>query len=136
MNRKFSIALSLAAILAMIFTSLVLADVPPAHLVFTTDLDLPCKVEVDVFNFTNPAGQPMQSATGLASKSAPWPLDAYPLSQITFGYQTPVVCNGITYNLLSVSSSGGSLNTAGDSGTTTTMTGHYFDTTPPVWDIP
>ena len=130
MNRKLSIAASLAGGLAVILSSLVLAADPPAHVMFTTDA--PCPVTVQVLSYTDPSNQPGQPVSG----STPWKLDTFPLTSVTFFYPASVVCSGTTYNFVSVSP--GNPVISGAAGTTTTVTGHYSvpDTTPPVWTVP
>jgi len=132
MKKKFSIALSLAMILAIALTSLALAADPPAHVVFTTDL--PCAVSVLVISYTDPNGVLVSFVSG----STPWTLDTLPSTPVSFTYPIPVVCNGVTYNTVSISPSNPV--PSGPVGTTTTVIGHYLppvsDTTPPVWTLP
>lgn len=125
MKMKFSIALSLAIILAIAFTSFALAD-QVAQIVFTTDV---CAGTVIVISYTTPAGV-VTTASGLT----PWTLDTSPQSALTFFYPATVTCNGATYNFQSVSPNGPWF--SGAEGTTVTVTGHYLppvvtDTTPP-----
>ncbi len=132
MKRKFSIAMSLAVVMAMCLNSLALAAVSPAHIVFTADA--PCAVTVIVTSYTDPANQPGQTA----SDSTPWTLDVYPSTSVTFLYPAFVVCGGTTYNFGSASP--GSPLTSGNPYSTTTVIGHYtqvvIDNTPPVWNVP
>ena len=128
MNRKFSIAVSLAVLSAMIFTTLALADVP-AHIFFTTDL--PCAVTVEVISYTDPLDPTLIKSATLTTPST---LDTFPLSPVTFFYQGVVVCNGVTYHLQFVSPSGPL--TSGAAGTTITVTGHYIDTEAPTLHLP
>src|SRR6266498_706644 len=132
MKRKFSIAMSLAVMLAMTLTSLVLAEVLPARIIFTTDT--PCAVTVFVSSYTNPMNQPGETAGG----STPWTLDTYPSTSVTFYYPAFVVCGGTTYNFASASP--GSPLTSGSPNSTTMVLGHYTqsvsDNTPPVWNVP
>src|SRR5512142_3539341 len=132
MKRKFSIAISLAVVTAICFTSLAFAAVQPAQIVFTTDA--PCSVNVIVTSYTNLANQPGQTASG----STPWTLDTYPSTSVTFFYPAFVVCGGATYNFVSASPS--SPLTSGNPNSTRTVLGHYTqavtDTTPPVWSVP
>lgn len=130
MKKKFSIALSLAMILAIALTSLTLAAVPTAQVTFTTDI--PCPVLVLLISYTDANGQPIPQNT------TPFTIDTAPGTAVEYVYSTPVVCNGTTYDLDSVSP--GSISDSGADGTTTTVTGYYdtpiSDTTPPVWTLP
>jgi hypothetical protein len=132
MKRKFPIAIFVAVILLVLTTSLAFAAIMPAHIAFTTDA--PCAVTVIVDNYTDPSGQPNQSASG----STPWTLDVYPSTSVTFYYPSFVVCNGTTYNF--VSAQPGSPLSSGAEDSTITVVGHYTlpisDTTPPVWTVP
>ena len=129
MKRKFSIAISLAVMLAMILTSLVLAADPPAHVVLTTDL--PCSVGV-LATYTDPNGV----LHLLEGGSTPWTLDTLPSTSVSFTYHIPVVCAGVTYD--SVSYIPGNPIISGAAGTTITVIGQFIplDTTPPVWTVP
>jgi len=133
MKKRFSIAMSLAVILALALTSLALAA-QPARVVFTTDT--PCPVNVLVVSYTDPAGIAGKTANG----STPLTLDTYPSTSVTFFYQAIVVCNGTTYNLVSTSPSG--FLTSGAENSIVIAAGHYTspipntDSTPPVWAVP
>jgi hypothetical protein len=130
MKRKISIAIVLAMILTLTFTSLAFAADPAAHVEFQTDS--PCAVTVQVLSYTNPVSQSGKTASG----STPGILDTYPSTSVTFFYPTMVVCNGTTYNW--VSASPGNPVISGSADSTTTVTGHYAlpDTTPPVLTLP
>ena len=130
MKRKISIAIVLAMILTLTFTSLAFAADPVAHVEFKTDS--PCAVTVQVLSYTNPANQSGKTASG----STLWTLDTYPSTSVTFFYPAMVVCNGATYNW--VSTSPGNPVVSGSADSTTTVTGHYAlpDTTPPVLTLP
>ena len=134
MKKKFSIAISLAVILAMTLTSLALAADPTAYVEFKTDA--PCPVNVLVFPYTNPANQSGQTAGG----STPWTLPTYPLTSVTFFYDPSVVCYGITYNFVSASVVPPSTSNppkSGAEGSTTTVTGEYLpDTAAPTLHLP
>jgi len=126
-------AFLIAMLLAMPYTLLALAAGAPAQVVFTTDA--PCPVTVNLFSYTNPAGQP---GTPPANTTTPFTLDTAPSTTVLFFYPASVVCNGTTYQLLSVSPTG--LFTSGASGDSTTVTGHYSvpastDATAPVWVV-
>jgi hypothetical protein len=124
MKRKFSMAMSLAVMLAMILTSLVLAADPPAWVELTTDL--PCPVGV-IATYTDPDGV----LHLLDGGSTPWTLDTLPSTSVSVTYHIPVVCNGVTYD--SVSYIPGNPITSGAAGTTTRVIGQFIplDTTPP-----
>jgi len=132
MKRKFSIAIVLAMILTLTFTSLAFAANPAAHVEFKADA--PCPVTVQVLSYTNPANQSGKMASG----STPWILDTYPVTSVTFFYPTLVVCNGTTYSWVSTSPSNPVTSGATDS--TTTITASYAlpgsDATAPVWSVP
>ena len=128
MIQKSSIAIALTATLALVIVPLALAA-GPAQVVFTTDT--PCPVNVILTSYTDPANQPGQIPGG----STPLTLDTYPLTSVTFFYPAIVDCGGVIYSYVSVSPV--SPLTSGDTGTITTVTGHYIsDTTPPVWTVP
>jgi len=137
MKKKFSIATSLAVILALTLTLLVLAA-QPAHVIFTAEA--PCVVKVNLFSYTDPANQ------HVTNKNEPTPLqlDTFPSTPIIFGYPVSIICSEITYNLVSVTISPpvppGEPFKSGAEGDTTYVTASYTspipnpDTTPPVID--
>jgi len=129
MNKKFSIAISLAVTSVLVVTSLALAA-QPAQVVFTNDT--PCAVNVLVYSYTDPDGLSGQTTSG----STPWMLDTFPSTTVTFFYPALIVCNGTTYNFVSASPS--SPLTSGVENSTTTVTGHYAisDTTAPTLHLP
>jgi len=133
MKWKFSIATSLAVILTMMLTSLALAADPPAQVVLITDLPPYCPVNL-LASYTDPNGVLQQFVGG----STPWTIDTLPSSLVSFTYQIPVVCDGVTYS--SVTFSPGNPITSGATGTSTTVIGQYLpvvpDTTPPVLTLP
>src|SRR5215208_2725570 len=133
MKRKFPIAISLAVMMALTLTSLALAAILPAHIVFT--IDAPCAVTVVVDSYTDPT-DPL--AVKSANGTTPWTLDTYPSTAVTFYYPTFIVCGGTTYNFVSASS--GSPLVSGAEDSTITVIGHYalpvLDATPPVWATP
>jgi len=129
MKRNFSLALALAIMVLVGLPSPALAA-EPAHIFFTADA--PCPVTVEVFSYTDPTDPTVVRS---ASGTTPWTLDVYPSTAVSFFYQSVVVCNGVTYIL--ISSTPGALPDSGLSGTTTTVTGHYLlDTTPPTLHLP
>lgn len=131
MKGRFSAALLLAAVLTVALTSLVLAAVPPAFVLLTTDA--PCPVSVLMF-YTDPADQPTDPRRS-RSESTPFTLETYPGTLVTVSYPLTVTCpDGITHNLITISPSVEF--PSGEAGTTITVTGSYLDTTPPTLHLP
>ena len=139
MKLKFSIAITLAAILTLAFASLAMAAVPTAYVKFTTDLPAPCQdplfaPSVLFLSYTDPSGQPGSIPGGLTT----YTLATAPSTPVTFVYDLVVSCpDGNTYNLISVSP--GNPVTSGADGSTITVMGSYLsaaDTTPPVLTLP
>jgi len=112
----------------MVFTSLALAADPTETVLFITN-PLPtdiltgkrCSVIVSVI-----------SPEPIVSGSTPWPFITYPETSVEFSYPPSVVCNGTTYNRVSVSPSNPV--TSGAAGSDpVVVTGYYAipDTTAP-----
>ncbi len=138
MKRKFSIAISLAAVLALTLTSLALAaHEAAAHVKFITDLPASCQNQANVFfiSYIDPITHQPGSIPG---GPTPFTLDTAPSSPVTFLYDLIVNCpDGNTYNLLP--GPPGNEVTSGNPNSITTVTGRYtsgLDTTPPVLTLP